>query len=123
MSGEKRKVLVFEDNASIQTLLRFFFQKRGLELRLEPDGVEAVKAAREFSPDLIVMDYIMPGKDGVEAAADLRAAGVTTPILMLTSKAFDADKARAQAAGVDAYLIKPFDPSQLEAAYSSLLKP
>lgn len=123
MSGEKRKVLVFEDNASIQTLLRFFFQKRGLEMRLEPDGAEAVKAAREFGPDLIIMDYIMPGKDGVEAVTDLRQAGVTVPILMLTSKAFEADKARAKAAGVDAYLIKPFDPSQLEAAYAPLLKP
>lgn len=117
----RKKVLVFEDNASIQTLLKFFFQKRGVETRIEGDGTEAVPLVLDYHPDLILMDYIMPGKDGVETVMDLRRAGVSTPIVMLTSKAFPADRARAQQAGVTAYLTKPFDPTQLEAAVKPYL--
>ena len=61
-----------------------------------------------------MMDYIMPGKDGIEAVTDLRKAGIAVPIVMLTSKAFPADLERALAAGATAYLIKPFNPKDLE---------
>lgn len=117
----KKKVLVFEDNSSIQTLLKFFFQKRGVETRIEGDGTEAVPLVLDYRPDLIMMDYIMPGKDGVETVMDLRRAGISTPIVMLTSKSFPADRNRAQEAGVTAYLTKPFDPTQLEAAVKPYL--
>ena len=123
MPSPKRKILVFEDTESITTLLRIFFTRQNCEVSLMPDGADAVAAARAFGPDLIVMDYIMPGKDGIEAAMDLREAGVTAPILMLTSKSFDADHDRAKAAGINAYLTKPFDPKQLEDSYRSLLSP
>ena len=91
MADTKKKVLIFEDNPSIQTLLKFFFQKRGVEILMRGDGTDAVALAAEFAPDLIMMDYIMPGKDGVEAVMDLRHAGVSIPIVMLTSKSFPAD--------------------------------
>lgn len=118
-----KKVLVFEDNSSIQTLLRFFFRKRNIEVRIEGDGTDAVPLSMDYAPDLILMDYIMPGKDGVETVTDLRRAGVAVPIVMLTSKSFPADQERARAAGVTAYLTKPFDPTQLEATIMPLLAP
>jgi len=117
----KKSVVIFEDNPSIQQLLKFFFQKRGYVTATYEDGVEAVANIQANRPDLIMMDLIMPGKDGVEACADIRRAGITTPILMLTSKPFEADRERALAAGASGYLVKPFNPTDLEAAITSLL--
>lgn len=116
-----KKILIFEDNASIQALLRFFFKKKGIEAYFNDDGTQAVQSHDDISPDLILMDYIMPGKDGIEAALDLRAAGIKTPIVMLTSKSFDTDRQRAAAAGIDAYLTKPFNPAQLDKAIQPYL--
>lgn len=118
-----RRVLIFEDNPSIQLLLRLFFEKRGFEATIVKDGTSAVAKALELQPALIVMDLIMPGKDGVEACADLRRAGVKTPIVMLTSKNFADDKARALAAGADAYLLKPLNPAELDRAIAPLIAP
>ena len=116
MAENKKIVVIFEDNSSISQLLKFFFQKRGFEPRTFEDGMDAAKHVREFSPVLITMDMLMPGKDGIEACQDLRREGLMTPILMLTSKAFEADRERALAAGANAYLLKPFNPAALEAA-------
>ena len=121
--SDKKKVLLFEDNINIQTLLKFFFRKRGIEIRIESDGTAAVPITNDFAPDLILMDYIMPGKDGVEAITDLRRAGVTVPIVMLTSKTYSADEDRARAAGASGYLHKPFNPKDLEAAINPYLLP
>ena len=116
-----KKVLIFEDNPSLQTLVRVFFQKRKFEVSIVGDGTEAVAEASAFKPDLIVMDVIMPGKGGIEACGDLRRAGVKTPIVMLTSKNYKDDEQRGLAAGADIYLLKPFDPQQLDKAIAPLL--
>ena len=121
MTESKKTVVIFEDNANICQLLKFFFLKRGFEPQTFEDGMDAAKHVREHSPVLIMMDMIMPGKDGVEACQELRREGISTPILMLTSKTFDADRERALAAGANGYLIKPFNPSSLEAAIKPLL--
>ncbi len=118
-----KKVLIFEDNPSIQTLLKFFFQKQGAETCFAPDGTAAVELAKEYGPDLILMDYIMPGKDGVETVTDLRQAGITAPIVMLSSKSFPADLERARAAGATDYLLKPLNPQLLETAIKPYIKP
>jgi len=116
------KVLVFEDNPNIQILLKYFFQKRGFEVHLAGDGVDAVPLVHEHRPDLIVMDIMMPGKDGIEACGDLRWAGIKVPIVMLTAKAYAEDKESAIKAGANAFLRKPFNAAQLEAAIAPLLK-
>lgn len=123
MDAAKRTVLIFEDNPNILELLTFFFQKRGFAIITAQDGMDAVELARTRKPDLIVMDLIMPGKDGIEAVGDLRREGDKTPVLMLTSKNFAADRERALAAGVNAYLLKPFNPLDLERTLASLLPP
>jgi DNA-binding response OmpR family regulator len=121
MSDQKKTVMIFEDNPSIRQLLKFFFLKQGFTPEVFEDGVDAVSHVRAHSPVLITMDLIMPGIDGIEAVTDLRREGITTPILMLTSKDIPEDRARARAAGVDAYMIKPFNPAELEAAIRPLL--
>lgn len=121
--NQKRKVLIFEDNPSIRQLLTFFFQKRGFEVMVAEDGVDAVALSRRCTPDLIVMDLIMPGKDGIEAISDLRREGDKTPVIMITSKNFLADRERALAAGANAYLLKPFNSLDLERTLTALLPP
>jgi DNA-binding response OmpR family regulator len=116
-----KKVLIFEDNSSIRKLLELFFKKRGFNTVLAEDGVDAVQLAADNGPDLIVMDLIMPGKDGIEAARDLRSAGVKTPIIMMTSKAYTDDKKRAIDAGVTVYMLKPFNPAKFEETIRPLL--
>lgn len=107
------KILIFEDNDSIRTILRFFFKKHGYETLIYEDATRAVELAKEFEPDLIMMDVIMPGKGGIEACQDLRREAVAIPIIMLSSKSQPADLKRGIEAGADAYLIKPFNPKEL----------
>jgi DNA-binding response OmpR family regulator len=122
MPGPSKKILIFEDNNSIALLLRTFFERRNYVVRLGEDGVDAVAMAKEFGPDLIIMDLIMPGKDGIEACGDLRREGITTPVVMLTSKPFEDDEKRARAAGANAYVLKPFEPKKLEGVITPLLQ-
>ena len=118
-----KTIVIFEDNSSIRQLLVFFFKKRGYIPVAFTDGTDAVEQVRAHAPRLIMMDLIMPGKDGVETCGDLRRAGFTAPILMLTSKDLAEDRDRAMEAGATAYLLKPFNPSALEAAINPLLSP
>ena len=117
-----RRILIFEDNPNIQVLLKVFFSRRGYEPLIFEDPIAAVPLAQEHAPALILMDIIMPGKDGVSACADLRRAGVTTPVVMLTSKDLADDRERAKKAGANGYLLKPFNPSEIEAAVQPFLK-
>ncbi|HAH06639.1 MAG TPA: hypothetical protein DCM05_08965 [Elusimicrobia bacterium] len=121
MADEKKVVCIFEDNLDIQLLLKIFFTKRGYQPVITGDGVEAVAVVKKHSPILIMMDVIMPGKDGIEACKELRESGVATPIVILTSKAYSEDKERGLAAGANAYLYKPFNPSDLDATVRPLL--
>lgn len=121
MPDPQKTVVIFEDNPSIRQLLKFFFAKMGFAAHMYEDGVDAVAHVREHAPVLITMDLIMPGTDGVEACVDIRRDGIKTPILMLTSKDIAADRERALAAGVDAYLVKPFNPADLADAIRPLL--
>ena len=121
MSQTGKKILIFEDNPHIQLLLRTFFEKRGYVVRLEGDGDAAVAVACEFEPKLILMDIIMPGKNGLEACMDLRAHGVKAPIVLLTSKSTHEDQERGLAAGANAYVFKPFNPARLEQIVIPLL--
>ncbi len=116
------KVCIFEDNPNIQILLKYFFKKRGFDVHLADDGVDAVPLVQKHLPDLILMDIMMPGKSGIEACIDLRQAGVKIPIVFLTAKAYAEDERFARQAGGDAYLIKPFNAAQLEAAIAPLIR-
>jgi DNA-binding response OmpR family regulator len=116
------KVVIFEDNPNIQILLKYFFQKRGFAAHIAGDAVDAVTVVQEQRPDLVIMDIIMPGKSGIEACGELRAAGVKTPVVFLTSKDYEEDKEFARKAGADAYLLKPFNAVQLDAVIAPLLQ-
>jgi CheY-like chemotaxis protein len=109
------KILAVDDDPVIQRLLEVNLEMEGYEVRLASDGVEAVEAAKEFLPDLILLDVMMPNKDGWEACAEIKQhPGLgDTPVVFLSARAQDADIERGTELGAAAYITKPFDPIDL----------
>ena len=118
------KVLAVDDDPVIQRLLEVNLEMEGYEVRLASDGVEAVEVAREFLPDLILLDVMMPNKDGWEACADIKQDPnlADTPVIFLSARAQDADIERGTELGAAAYITKPFDPIDLLELIAELIE-
>jgi len=110
------RVLLVEDNPINALLARTLLKREGAETDRAPSGQGALAAAAAASYDLILMDLRMPDMSGVEAARELRARGVSTPIVALTADAFEDDRRAALAAGMDDFLVKPLTETALRAA-------
>ena len=110
-----RKLLIADDEAGVRSLVRMTLEADSYTILEAADGDEALEIARREHPDLIFLDVMMPGTDGVEVCraikADPRTAGTT--VIMLTAKAQDADREQGLAAGADDYFTKPFSPVSL----------
>ncbi len=122
------RVLVVEDNPDNQRIVEYLLGERGAEVSLAADGEEGVAtvlaAQRRGEPfDAVLMDVQMPVKDGLEAARELRAAGIPTPIIALTAYAMADDEQRCLEAGCDRYIRKPIAPAELVAAVAESLPP
>jgi CheY-like chemotaxis protein len=117
-------VLVVDDDPVIQKLLEVNFSIEGYAVEVAGDGAEAVEKAKAVSPDLIVLDVMMPRMNGLEAAKILKSdpATASIPIIMLSAKAQDVDQDAGRAAGVNFYMTKPFDPLELLAKAAELVK-
>ena len=102
------KVLLVEDDAKIAAAVRRGLEGEGFHVEHSVDGPDGLWRASEGSYDLIVLDLMLPGRNGFQICADLRAAGNWTPILVLTAKDGDLDEAEALDTGADDYLTKPF---------------
>lgn len=115
MASENLKVLIIEDEADIQQLLSFHFQQGGFRVEVCGNGAEGLKKARERKPDLIILDLMLPGMDGLEVCRALKGAGDTKaiPVIMLTAKGEEIDKVVGFELGADDYLTKPFSPREL----------
>lgn len=109
------RVLAVDDDPVIQRLLEVNLEMEGYEVRLAADGLEAVDAAKEFQPHVILLDVMMPNMDGWEACATIKQdpALVDTPVVFLSARAQDADVERGTELGAAAYITKPFDPIDL----------
>lgn len=118
------RVLAVDDDPVIRQLLEINLELEGYEVRLASDGVEAVEAAREFRPDLILLDVMMPRMDGWQACATIRedADLAEIPVVFLSARAQDADVEKGNALGAAAYLTKPFDPGDLLDLVAELVK-
>jgi len=116
------KLLVVDDDAKIARALQRGLSAEGFAVEIAGDGVEGLWRASEGSYDLILLDIMLPGRDGYRVCADLRRAGNTTPILMLTAKDGDLDEAEGLDAGADDYLRKPFSFPVLVARVHALLR-
>jgi DNA-binding response OmpR family regulator len=115
------RILVVEDEADIALGLQLDLSDEGHAVEVVGRGDEAGRRGRE-PWDLIILDVMLPGRDGFEVCRDLRRAGVRTPVLMLTAKAQEAEKVVGLDMGADDYVTKPFSPRELRARVRALLR-
>jgi len=116
------RILIVEDESNLAQGLLFNLQAEGHEVAVEGDGDAALDSLRRNSFDAVVLDVMLPGKNGFEVASALRADGNYVPLLMLTARARPEDVLQGFAAGADDYLPKPFDLSVLLARLNALLR-
>ena len=116
------RILIVEDEPDIALGLQLDLRDEGYDVEVVSDGNEASRRARDSRWDLILLDVMLPGKDGFDVCRELRRAKVHTPILMLTAKAQEAEKVMGLDMGADDYVTKPFSPRELRARIRSLLR-
>ncbi len=124
MSSENIKVLVIEDEADIQQLIGYHFKQAGYRVEICANGAEGLKKARESKPDLLILDLMLPGIDGLEVCRALKGDPKTRniPIIMLTAKNEEVDKVVGFELGADDYLGKPFSPRELLLRVKAVLR-
>jgi DNA-binding response OmpR family regulator len=115
------KILVVEDEPALLDTLEYSLARQGYQVSLAPDGVKALEVARQFQPDLIVLDIMLPHLDGYEVCRILRQE-TNAPIIMLTARADEVDKVVGLEMGADDYLTKPFSMRELLARVKALLR-
>jgi two-component system response regulator MprA len=115
------RILVVEDDTEITDALRRSLRHEGYEVRTAGDGVEALDAATQFVPDLVVLDLGLPRLDGIEVCRQLRAEG-DVPILILTARTETGDRVTGLDSGADDYLVKPFERQEFLARIRALLR-
>jgi DNA-binding response OmpR family regulator len=115
-------ILVAEDQTDIRELLVMNLRSAGYEVEAVADGQSALASQNERASDLLVLDLMMPGLDGLEVCKALRARGRSTPILMLTAKSTELDRVLGLELGADDYLTKPFSLAELLARVKALLR-
>jgi DNA-binding response OmpR family regulator len=119
--GMSVKVLVVDDERIVTEVVERYLAREGYEVRLAADGNEALRVGLEWSPDLIVLDLMLPGIDGLEVCRRLRA-DTQVPIIMLTARGEESDRIVGLEMGADDYMVKPFSPRELVARIKSVLR-
>lgn len=117
-------ILVVEDDPDIRELLSFTISRAGFDLRAAETAEEALRLLDSGLPELMVIDWMLPGMDGIDLAKYLRSDSLTSalPIIMLTARGEEIDKLKSFEAGVDDYVTKPFSPKELTARLKALLR-
>jgi two-component system, OmpR family, response regulator MtrA len=113
-ASTKGRILVVDDDASLAEMLTIVLRQEGFESRMVARGDEALEAFRSYRPDLVLLDLMLPGRDGIDVCKEIRAeSGV--PIVMLTAKGDTVDVVVGLESGADDYVVKPFKPKELVA--------
>lgn len=116
------KILVVDDDSRIRELLKRYLTQEGFEVYLAEDGKSLTRVMQRETVDLMVLDLMMPGEDGLSICRRLRAANERLPIIMLTAKGEDVDRIVGLEVGADDYLGKPFNPRELLARIHAVLR-
>lgn len=116
------KILVVDDEEALVRLISYNLNKEGFITIPAYDGEEALRLVREEQPDLIILDLMLPGKDGFEVCRTLRAANIKTPVIMLTARDEEVDKVVGLELGADDYVTKPFSVRELSARAKAVLR-
>lgn len=118
------KILIVEDAESLALLLRYNLEAEGYEVKVAGDGEEAELAVAEQTPDLIILDWMLPGLSGLELCRRWRSGRATraVPIIILTARGEESDRIRGLAIGADDYMVKPFSVPELMARVRAILR-
>lgn len=121
----RRRILLVDDNAEVGQALGELLSSTGHDIRLAYDGPQAIEAAREFAPDIVLCDIGLPGMSGYEVARELRKlpGGDAMTLAALSGYGEDRDRVAAARAGFDEHLTKPVDPNYLEAFIAAIARP
>ena len=117
-----KRILVVEDDSAIAFGLQVDLRSEGYDVEIASDGERALQLARRENFDLILLDVMLPRKDGFEVCRELRLGGTKTPIIMLTAKVQEAEKVMGLELGADDYVTKPFSPRELRARVKAALR-
>ena len=117
-------LMLVEDDPAIAELVTFHFEREGFTVRACADGEEALLLAREKAPDVVLLDWMVPGLSGIEVCRQLRRMATTAnvPIIMLTARGEEEDRVRGLETGADDYVAKPFSPRELVARVAAVLR-
>lgn len=115
------RVLVVDDEVPLARIVASYLEREGYEVLLSHDGLDAVHAAATFRPDVVILDIMLPGLDGIEVCHQLRQS-TDCYVVMLTARDAEVDKVQALAMGADDYLVKPFSPRELIARVKAMLR-
>ncbi|NPV09960.1 MAG: response regulator transcription factor [Anaerolineae bacterium] len=116
------RILVVDDDPKIVAVVRAYLEKDGYQVLTAEDGCRALELTREARPDLVVLDLMLPGMDGLDICHVLRSEGNRTPIIMLTARTTEEDKLLGLEEGADDYVTKPFSPRELLARIRAVLR-
>ena len=121
MAAAKQKILIVDDDSNIADLISLYLMKECYETKIVGDGEEALSAVETFSPDLILLDLMLPGMDGYQVCREVRSSR-DIPIIMLSAKGEIFDKVLGLEMGADDYMEKPFDSKELVARVKAVLR-
>jgi two-component system, OmpR family, alkaline phosphatase synthesis response regulator PhoP len=116
-----KKILIVDDDTKIVELVKMYLIREGYTILTANDGIEALKIARESNPDLIVLDIMLPGMDGLNVCKTLRSES-SVPIILLTAKTTEKDRIEGLDLGADDYVTKPFSPKELAARVRAVFR-
>jgi two-component system phosphate regulon response regulator PhoB len=124
MSSTPATVLIVDDEADIVELIRYHAEKQGFRCLAAADGATALRLVQSERPDLVVLDLMLPGIDGLEVCRQLRRVAATArlPVIMLTARAEEVDRVVGLELGADDYVVKPFSPRELMARIRAVLR-
>lgn len=117
----KKTILVVDDEENVSALLKLYLEAEGFIVQIAEDGLKALELARKINPDLIILDIMLPFKDGWQVAQELRK-DMDTPIIMLSAKGEESDKILGLNLGGDDYVTKPFSPGEITARVKAILR-
>jgi DNA-binding response OmpR family regulator len=117
-----QRILVVDDDPTVSDVVRRYLERVGLEVSLTSDGLSALRDVARRRPDLVVLDLMLPGLDGLEVCRRLRSADPDLPVVMLTARGEEDDRVLGLSLGADDYLAKPFSPRELVLRVQSVLR-
>lgn len=118
---QKYLILIVDDDENICEILKLYLEKEGYETQIALDGQQGLEKYEKYSPDLVILDIMMPVLDGIEVIKKIRAKS-TTPVIMLTAKGDTFDKVLGLEIGADDYIVKPFEPKELLARVKAVIR-